>query len=96
LTGTVKTEFCGALWMGTPSKALMKLNSHHIAPFSEGGSTDIDNIAPVCKEHDKRIRTLSLQEFRDKSNLDRFFEDGFKKTDGVRLDDILIFELGEN
>ncbi|GFP18747.1 hypothetical protein HKBW3S03_00252 [Candidatus Hakubella thermalkaliphila] len=69
---------------------------HHITPWSEDGSTNIDNIAPVCREHHRRIRTLSLQEFRDKLNLDRFFEDGFKKADGVRLDDVLASRLGKD
>lgn len=66
---------------------------HHITPFSELGPTDIDNMAPVCKEHHKRIRTLSLQEFRDKLMLDQFFTD-FRKNDGIRLDEILSYKLG--
>lgn len=68
---------------------------HHIEPFSKGGATTIDNIAPVCNEHHRRIRTLSLQEFRDKLKLDHFFEEGFRKADGVRLDDVLEEMLGE-
>lgn len=59
---------------GHPIEDLSQVEFHHIIPFSEGEPSDLDNIAPVCKEHHRRIRTLSLQEFRDKLNLDRFFE----------------------
>lgn len=58
---------------GHPIEDGEQVEFHHIMPFSEGGPTNIDNIAPVCKEHHRRIRTLSLQEFRDKLELDHFF-----------------------
>lgn len=74
---------------GHPVENLEEVEFHHIKPFSEGGPTALDNIAPVCREHHRRIRTLSLQEFRDKLELDRFFEEGFRESDGVRLDDVL-------
>lgn len=80
---------------GHPIEDPSQAEFHHITPFSEWGPTDINNIAPVCKEHHKRIRTLSLQEFRDKLNLERFFESGLKKADGIRLNEILAFRLGE-
>ncbi len=38
---------------------------HHIKPFSADGPTDPANIGAVCKDHHRRIRTLSLSEFRD-------------------------------
>ena len=80
---------------GHPIETSTEVEFHHIMPFSEGGPTNIDNIAPVCKEHHRRIRTLLLQEFRDKLKLDHFFEEGFKKADGVRLDDVLIHLVGD-
>jgi len=80
---------------GHPIEDEEQVEFHHIMPFGEGGPTNIDNIAPVCKEHHRRIRTLSLQEFRDKLELDHFFEEGFKKADGVRLDDVFAHKLGE-
>lgn len=81
---------------GHPIESLEEVEFHHIKPFSEGGSTTLDNIAPVCKEHHRRIRTLSLLEFRDKLELDRFFEEGFRKSDGVRLDDVLAYVVGKD
>ena len=81
---------------GHPVEDLSQVEFHHIIPYSEGGPSDHDNIAPVCKDHHRRIRTLSLQEFRDKLNFDCFFEDSCKKADGVRLNDVLAFILGKN
>ena len=72
-----------------PAVMLAVTRFHHIIPYSEGGPSDHDNIAPVCKDRHRRIRTLSLQEFRDKLNLDRFFEDSCKKPDGVRLRELI-------
>ncbi|AZK58940.1 HNH endonuclease signature motif containing protein [Candidatus Desulforudis audaxviator] len=80
---------------GHPIEDPVQAEFHHIKPFSEGGPTSIDNIAPVCREHHRRIRTLSLQEFRDKLKLDRFFQEGHQQADGVRLDDVLAYVLGE-
>ena len=81
---------------GAPIEDPIRVEFHHITPFSEEGPTNIDNIAPVCKEHHKRIRTLSLQEFRDKLKLDNFFEESSGQKDGVRLDNVLTFKLGES
>jgi hypothetical protein len=64
---------------------------HHIKPFSLGGSTTLDNIAPVCKRHHRTIGTMSLQEYRDKIELSRFFEDGEPKF----LDDLIRYKIGE-
>ena len=47
---------------------------HHIIPFSSGGPTNLNNIAPVCKRHHRTIGTMSLQEYRDKIELSKFFE----------------------
>jgi hypothetical protein len=56
---------------------------HHIKPFSEDGPTEISNIGAVCKEHHRRIRTLSLSEFRDQLAMGRFFDHPEQR----RLDD---------
>jgi len=68
-----------------------ELEFHHVVPFSEGGSTDLQNIAPVCKEHHKRLGTLSLSEFRDKLAMEHFFE---KKREAY-LDDVIMEKIGE-
>src|SRR6185312_9569695 len=62
---------------------------HHIKPFSEDGPTEISNVGAVCKEHHRRIRTLSLSEFRDQIALGRFFDHDAPR----RLDDLLAFKL---
>jgi len=67
-----------------------EIEFHHIIPFSEGGSTDIGNMAPVCKEHHRRIGTLSLSEFRDKITLERLLS---KKVE-IYLDDVIIEKVG--
>ena len=62
---------------------------HHIKPFSEDGPTEISNIGAVCKEHHRRIRTLSLSEFRDQLAMNRFFD----HTNPRWLDDLLAYRL---
>jgi len=63
---------------------------HHIRPFSEDGPTEIANIGAVCKDHHRRIRTLSLSEFRDQLAMGRFFDNPSPR----RLDDLLSHKLG--
>ena len=65
---------------------------HHIKPFSESGPSEAANIGAVCKEHHRRIRTLSLSEFRDQLAMARFFEHPAPR----RLDDLLEFKLSSN
>jgi hypothetical protein len=62
---------------------------HHIKPFSEEGPTDIANIGAVCKDHHRRIRTLSLSEFRDQLDLAQFFDCPQPR----KLDDLLGHKL---
>jgi len=63
---------------------------HHIKPFSEDGPTETANIGVVCRDHHRRIRTLSLSEFRDQLAMDRFFD----STSVRRLDHLLAQKLG--
>jgi len=62
---------------------------HHIRPFSEDGPTETANIGAVCKDHHRRIRTLSLSEFRDQLAIACFFE----HPEPRRLDDLLAHKL---
>ena len=64
---------------------------HHIKPFSEGGKTDIANLAPVCKEHHRRIGTLSITEFRTRLEMEEFFN----APEPRRLDDVLEVKVGK-
>src|SRR6266508_1991283 len=61
----------------------------HIHAFSEGGETAVENIAAVCKRHNREKRTLTLSEYRDRLALRRFFEGARKR----RLDDLLAARL---
>jgi hypothetical protein len=61
---------------------------HHIKPFSSGGPTSLSNIAPVCKRHHRTIGTMSLQEYRDKIELSKFFESEEPKY----LDDLIRYK----
>lgn len=63
---------------------------HHIKPFSEGGPSTPDNVAPVCRKHHLTIGTMSLQEYRDKLQLEKFFDDGEPKT----LDNLIRMKKG--
>lgn len=67
-----------------------EIEFHHIKPFSEEGKTEISNLAPVCKEHHRRIRTLSITEFRARLEMEEFF----KSPEPRRLDDVLEKKVG--
>ena len=75
---------------GEPITEEEPIEFHHIIPFSEDGPTNLDNIAPVCKRHHLTIGTMSLQEYRDKLELDKFFEGGEPKY----LGDLIIHKKG--
>lgn len=75
---------------GAPISPEEPLEFHHIKPFSQDGPTSTDNIAPVCKKHHLTIGTMSLQEYRDKIALAKFFEDGEPKY----LDDLIKYKKG--
>ena len=68
---------------GEPIPDKEPIEFHHIKPFSEGGLTTLDNIAPICKRHHLTIGTMSLQEYRDKLELEQFFEGELKYLDDV-------------
>ena len=45
----------------------------HIRAFASGGATDINNIAPMCPQHNRAKGTLPLFDFRAKLRLEDFF-----------------------
>ncbi len=75
---------------GHPIESEADVEFDHIHPWSEAGRSAIDNIAVVCKRHNREKRNLSLSEYRDRLELRKFFE-GAKKR---RLDDLLTERLG--
>lgn len=48
----------------------------HIRAFSEGGVSEVNNIAPMCELHNKAKGTLPLEDFRVKLRLQTFFAMG--------------------
>jgi hypothetical protein len=77
---------------GHPVGSADEFEYDHVWPYSEGGPSEVENIAAVCKKHNREKGTLSLGEFRDRLQLRAFFE-GAKKR---RLDDLLTDRVGKN
>ena len=48
----------------------------HIKAFAKGGESSIDNIAPMCREHNKKKGLLPLHDFRIKLQMEEFFRTG--------------------
>ncbi len=48
----------------------------HIRAFADNGVSEIDNIAPMCKEHNLKKGRLPLEDFRIKLKLEDFFSLG--------------------
>ncbi|MGH2966208.1 MAG: HNH endonuclease [Solirubrobacterales bacterium] len=66
------------------------LEFDHIHPYAEGGPSRTENIAAVCRKHNREKGTLTLSEYRDRLGLRAFFEGAAKR----RLDDLLEAKLG--
>jgi len=70
---------------GHPIETEDDLEFDHIVPLAAGGPTSLENLAPVCRKHNRHKRTMSLSEYRDYLKLSLFFEDGSSKY----LDDVI-------
>lgn len=57
----------------------------HIHAWSEGGDTDLNNIAPMSAETNRAKSTLPLGDYRVKRRLDEFFRSGDRLTLGHLL-----------
>lgn len=68
---------------GAPIAENEPIEFHHIKAFSRNGETDIENSAPVCRTHHRTIGTMSLQEYRDKIELNHFFGDESRYLDDL-------------
>lgn len=71
---------------GHPIDSDEDLEFDHIIPIAVGGHTSIENLAPVCRKHNRQKRTMSLSEYRDYLQLSEFFGDGNPKY----LDDVIL------
>ena len=46
----------------------------HIDPFAKTEDSSLDNIAPVCKNHNLAKKDMSLTEYRDKLSIEKLFK----------------------
>ena len=61
-----------------------RLEFDHIIPRAAGGPTTLENMAAVCRKHNRQKGTMSLAEYRDYLELRRFFDsEGPKYLDHV-------------
>jgi hypothetical protein len=63
------------------------LHFDHIKAWTSGGLSELDNIAPMCEEHNLAKGTLPLEDFRVKLRL----EDFFTGEDALTLKDLLAY-----
>jgi HNH endonuclease. len=70
---------------GHPIEAEDELEFDHIRPVAARGPTSVENMAPVCRKHNRQKGSMSLTEYRDYLKLGHFFEDGHAKF----LDDVI-------
>jgi hypothetical protein len=68
-----------------------ELEFDHIEPKSKGGPSVRDNIAPVCRRHNNDKRAMSLLEYRDKLQMDSFFDNPKPRY----LNDVLTIRIGD-
>ncbi|MDR2803897.1 MAG: HNH endonuclease [Treponema sp.] len=68
-----------------------EIHFDHIKAYSTGGLTELNNIAPMCREHNLAKGALPLEDFRTKLRIAKFFETGNRLT----LKDLLKY-LKEN
>lgn len=52
----------------------------HIRAYALAGATELDNIAPMCGDHNRAKGTLPLEDFRIKLKIQGFFETGDRLT----------------
>jgi HNH endonuclease len=71
---------------GHPIPESEPLHFDHIKAYSQGFASELDNIAPMCAQHNKGKGTLSLEDFRTKLRLREFFSTGDKLTLGNLLE----------
>lgn len=61
----------------------------HIDPFAKTGDTSLDNIAPVCKNHNLAKKDMSLTEYRDKLSIEKLFKAKEEIGKQLKLNDVL-------
>lgn len=73
-----------------------EIHFDHIEPFIKVEETSLDNIAPVCRSHNLAKKDMTLSEYRDKLQMENFFQ-GFESAGKqAKLNDVLTFKYGND
>lgn len=57
-----------------------KLHFDHIIAYASGGPSELNNIAPMCAEHNRQKGRLPLKDFRTKLRVEKFFKQDERQT----------------
>ena len=61
----------------------------HIEPYAKSEDSSLDNMAPVCKNHNLAKKDMSLSEYRDKLSIEKLFKSKEEKGKQLKLNDVL-------
>jgi hypothetical protein len=64
----------------------------HIEPYAKVEETALDNIAPVCRNHNLAKKDMTLSEYRDKLQMEKFFEEFESAGKQPKLNNVLTFK----
>jgi hypothetical protein len=70
-----------------------EIHFDHIEPFAKVEETSLNNIAPVCKNHNLAKKDMTLSEYRDKLQMENFFENLDSAGKQPKLNDVLTFKF---
>ncbi|MFC1753283.1 HNH endonuclease [Thermoproteota archaeon] len=64
----------------------------HIEPFAKTKKTELSNIAPICRKHNLAKKDMTLSEYRDKLQMQVFFEQFDLEGKQTKLNDVLLLK----
>ncbi|HEY5536478.1 MAG TPA: HNH endonuclease signature motif containing protein [Ignavibacteria bacterium] len=73
-----------------PIEDTKNIHFDHIDPFAKSEETSLDNIAPVCKNHNLAKKDMSLSEYRDKLSIEKLFKEKENCGKQLKLNDVLV------
>jgi len=79
-----------------PIEDTKNIHFDHIDPFAKSEDTSLENIAPVCKNHNLAKKDMSLSEYRDKLSIEKLFKEKEDFGKQLKLNDVLIERYNEN
>ncbi len=85
--GKIRCQVCGYLLDNEKS-----IEYHNLAPLMESNRFTNRDLAPICKKHKRKLKNLSIKEYKTYLELENFFS-GRKVR---RLNDVLKLKLGKN